>query len=247
VRPVTATPIWFRVPDLQRSHPRPRFLCCGVDGLAPAYLAFKTALSLCRIVDRLEVLHIYSDGLSASIPPSQSSYGFGARQRSGLKPDGLPALPSPLVPPQSPPGPVTPQFRADLSPGAIKTMYEAELKLDPGHSPLRRVVCLARPSGSTIADELVNYINHAGCDLLVVGYEHFSALTSRRHSGGADGGVAGNPLRNTMPAGSLSDLHNASGPSGDRFGHKGSVIDQLRASSLGSRGDRYRVTPSDLR
>ena len=219
-----------------------------MDGLAPAYVAFKAACALCRPIDRLEVLHIYSDSSSSwrrssALSLSTAASGGGLWSEDGSVP------PNPASAPSSSAGLV---FGADLSPTAIKAMYEAELAKDAALSPLRRVLCLSRPSGSTVAEEIVSHVNSSGCDMLVVGFENVGGMSSAggHGPGGARGAAAGSDanMSKSLPSGSLAKLSSGASVESGAGQGQGSLGVVARPMSVsGSRGDRCRVFASDLR
>jgi len=118
-------------------------------------------------------------------------------------------------------------------------MYEAELRREHAASSLRRVICLSRSSGNTIAEEIVSHVNASGCDLLVVGFEHFGSMMGVRPSSVSN-------MRSTMPLPAPNTSTAAGGvTAGDEVA--GSAGPLTSSSRPVTRGDRWRVSATDLR
>lgn len=157
---------WAQMPR-NALRPKQKYLACGVDGLEVSYSTFKVALSLCGILDRLDVVHVYSDGAAMSIRQYRDAVSVSAD--SELR---------------------HPSFAKakEITPGAIKSMYETELELEnrklaessalQSTSLQRRVVCIPRSSGNVVADEIISHVNESRCDLLVLGFEQIGSSVS---------------------------------------------------------------------
>ena len=249
---------WHKVPYSVQRHAKPKVYTCAIDGLSPAYAAYKISTKICRDIDRLELLHVYNSNADSvkqllrkyTITKDGVVEGSGAGfEPSGEGPDasGPPAMGSENVPMI---------FSSDASPGTIKAMYEAELVRDsvsgPGPLSHRRVVCVARGPGRTLPEEIMARADGSGCDVLVVGLDRI----------GLASGTGNMDVRPTTVSTSLTTLNEdpyaLRGPdkAKGRVRGKGSEASLTTAGggSSGSVGDvrggsvdRFKLTYADIR